>query len=173
MEIPFQMAHNNKPLNDIIDFLIIGGGVAGLSVANRLVDLDEKPVLIEALDYPSHKVCGEFISPEALPYLEDWGIIPECRINNIKIYSDSSNLDFDFPIHAAGMSRFQLDALLAERAKKNGAIILTNTRVLDLNPLVIDSETFYLATLSNGQTLRAKNIFLGSGRFFKTDLPQP
>jgi flavin-dependent dehydrogenase len=163
------MDHHNNTLDSIIDFLIVGGGVAALSVANRLIDLHETPVLIEAGSYPSHKVCGEFISPEALPYLEDWGIIPECNITNIKCFSDTSTLEFTFPKEAAGMSRYDLDKKLAQRVIQHGGTILTHTRVLELKPTLINSETLYQAKLSNGNTILAKNIFIGSGRFFKTE----
>jgi flavin-dependent dehydrogenase len=158
----------NNSLESPIDFLIIGGGVASLSAANRLVDLGENPVLIEGGDYPSHKVCGEFISPEALPYLEDWGIIPECRVKNITCISGTSKFQFTFPKESAGMSRFELDTHLAQRITSNGGTVLVNTKVLELKPTIEKSETLYLAKLSNGKTFKARNVFIGSGRFFQT-----
>lgn len=168
MEIPLQMDHHNQPLDDIVDFLIIGGGVAGLTAANRLTDLGENPLLIEASDYPSHKICGEFISPEGLPYLEDFDIIPEISINDLRAYSNSSSLNFKFPTPAGSMSRFVLDAKLAKRAEQNGATILTKTHVLELQP----SNDSYIVTLSNGKIIQAHNILIGGGRFFNTHQDQ-
>ncbi len=172
MEIPFQMDHHNQALNGIIDFLIIGGGIAALSVANRLVDLNETPLLIESMSYPMHKVCGEFISPEALPYLADWDIVPECLVKKAKFYAGSSELEFDFPDHAASMSRYKLDALLAKRASAHGAHILENTRVIELKAIENEQETLYSAKLSDGTEIISRNVFIGGGRFFTNDSSQ-
>lgn len=51
-----------------IDVLIIGGGVAGLTNALHLLQLGYKVTLLERSRYPKHKVCGEYISNEVLPY---------------------------------------------------------------------------------------------------------
>lgn len=169
MEIPFQMDHHNQAINGIVDFLIIGGGVAALSAANRLVDLNETPVLIENMSYPSHKVCGEFISPEALPFLADWGIVPECLIKKADFFAGSLKYQFDFPEFAGSISRYRLDALLADRAKKLGATILENTRVIDLKPIKTITETLYSAKLSDGSEIISRNVFIGGGRFFTND----
>jgi len=170
METTFQMDHHNQPISVIVDFLIIGGGVAGLSAANRLVDLGENPVLIEAFDYPSHKICGEFISPEALPYLQDWDIVSEIYINKLKAFSGISSFNYTFPTAAASMSRYELDKKLSDRAQKNGAIIHLNTRVTEL--IANDSNNSYIATLSNGKTIEAHNVLVGGGRFFNTNQNQ-
>lgn len=162
MEIPFSMDHYNHT----IDFLIIGGGIAGLSVVNRLVDLAENPVLIEASDYPSHKICGEFLSPESLPYLEDWGIIPESRIKKTTFFVENTIFDFKFPKEAASMSRYELDKKLSDRAIKNGATIITNMRVIALKAVEKSLNTLYEAKLSDGTILFARNVFVGGGRFF-------
>lgn len=152
--------------NNPIDFLIIGGGIAGLSVVNRLVDLAETPVLIEASDYPSHRICGEFLSPESLPYLEDWGIIPTSRIKKTTFFTENRVFDFTFPKEAASMSRYELDKQLCDRAKKNGATIITNMKVVSLTAVVNSPKTQYEAKLSDGTTILARNVFVGGGRFF-------
>jgi len=159
-----------KLSNIPIDFLIIGGGIAGLSVVNRLVDLAETPVLIEASDYPSHKICGEFLSPESLPYLEDWGIIPENKIKKTTFFTENSIFDFTFPKEAASMSRYELDKKLCDRAKENGATIITNMKVVALTAVVNSPTTLYEAKLSDGTTLYARNVFVGGGRFFNVSL---
>ncbi len=160
------MDHNNQT----IDFLIIGGGIAGLSVVNRLVDLAETPVLIEASDYPSHKICGEFLSPESLPYLEDWDIIPENKITKTTFFNENRVFDFTFPKEAGSMSRYELDKQLCDRAKKNGATIITNMKVVALTAEVNSPTTLYEAKLSDGTLLYARNVFVGGGRFFDVSL---
>ena len=63
--------------------LIVGGGIAGLSALNRLVDLGISATLVESGTYPSHKICGEFFSSECLPILSSWDVEPIEKIEHI------------------------------------------------------------------------------------------
>lgn len=162
------MDYPHYNLDKIIDFLIIGGGISGLSVANRLVDLGENPVLIEASEYPSHKICGEFLAPASIPYLQDWDIHPESTVKKMTFFFKGSTFSFDLPKEAWSISRYVLDNLLMERAKKNGASILSKTKVIDVKQDLSSNETLYLISLSNGNLLKARHIFVGSGRIFQT-----
>jgi flavin-dependent dehydrogenase len=38
------------------DYVIVGGGIAGLCAANQLCDQGITPLVIESGDYPSHKI---------------------------------------------------------------------------------------------------------------------
>ena len=49
--------------------IIIGGGLAGLIAAIHLRKNNYEVLVIEKNEYPKHKVCGEYISNEVLPYL--------------------------------------------------------------------------------------------------------
>jgi len=51
------------------DVAIIGGGPAGSSAAITAARRGARVVLLEARDFPRHKVCGEFVSAEALDVL--------------------------------------------------------------------------------------------------------
>ena len=55
-----------KPAFDVI---IVGGGLAGLTSAIHLSKQNKQVLLVEKNEYPKHKVCGEYISNEVLPYL--------------------------------------------------------------------------------------------------------
>ena len=50
------------------EVLILGGGLAGLTAAIHLSKLGLQVTVIEKNGYPKHKVCGEYISNEVLPY---------------------------------------------------------------------------------------------------------
>ena len=52
------------------DIIIVGGGLAGLASAIHLSKKGLSVLLIEKNEYPKHKVCGEYISNEVLPYLK-------------------------------------------------------------------------------------------------------
>lgn len=50
--------------------VIIGGGLAGLTAAIHLRKLNIAVTLVEKNTYPKHKVCGEYISNEVVPYFQ-------------------------------------------------------------------------------------------------------
>ena len=54
--------------------LVIGGGIAGAALAIQLSQSGQKVTLVEKTAGPHHKVCGEFLSHEALGYLAGLGI---------------------------------------------------------------------------------------------------
>ena len=119
-----------------LDVIIIGGGLAGLCNAIHLSKLGKKVLLIEKNEYPKHKVCGEYISNEVLPYLDflevnpfDFGAV---RINKFQLSTTKSNIiSAKLPLGGFGISRYTLDLALAEKAKENGVMILQDT-VLDV-----------------------------------------
>ena len=59
-----------------VDHLIIGGGPAGSILALRLAAAGRQVTLIEREHEPHHKVCGEFLSREAIDYLTQVGVSP-------------------------------------------------------------------------------------------------
>ena len=58
------------------EVVIIGGGLAGLSAAIDLKKRGRSVGLIEKASFPRHKVCGEYVSNEVLPYLQSIGFDP-------------------------------------------------------------------------------------------------
>lgn len=138
--------------------VIIGGGVAGLCALNRLLDLGISATLIEAGSYPSHKICGEFFSPEALPILAAWDLEPTTKIEKISLISDKSRLSFSLPSPAGSQSRFDFDQRLVDRAEKMGGTIITKTKVQD-----ICTESIIL---ENGTSMPYSELIVSSGRLF-------
>ena len=133
-----------------LDVIVIGGGLAGLCNAIHLSKLGKKVLLIEKNEYPKHKVCGEYISNEVLPYLDflevnpfDFGAV---RINNFQLSTTKSNIiSAKLPLGGFGISRYTLDLVLSEKAKENGVIILQDT-VLDVTFL---KDFFQVETKEN------------------------
>jgi len=112
-----------------LDVIIIGGGLAGLCNAIHLSKLGKKVLLIEKNEYPKHKVCGEYISNEVLPYLDFLEVNPfdsgAVRINNFQLSTTKSNIiSAKLPLGGFGISRYTLDLVLSEKAKENGVTIL-------------------------------------------------
>jgi len=119
--------HNSNPIksNLVTDVIIIGGGLAGLCNAIHLLKFGKSVLLIEKNDYPKHKVCGEYISNEVLPYLKYLEIDPfnfgaekikEFQLSTIK----NKIISADLPLGGFGISRYKLDCVLLEKAIENG-----------------------------------------------------
>lgn len=152
-----------------IDYVILGGGAAGLSAAMRLLELGISPYVVEGGSYPAHKVCGEFFSPSSLPILNRWNIHP-LPIHQAIIHSGSHQFTFDFPSPAGSLSHLSFDPLLAECISQRGATLLTHTKVEELHPAMNNNERHRLV-LSTGETLFAKHLFISTGRIPQFSVP--
>ena len=73
--------------------LIVGGGLAGGALAAALAEAGRSVVLLEREAGPHDKVCGEFLSREAVLYLDALGIDPlalgACRIHSLRLSGGS------------------------------------------------------------------------------------
>ena len=118
--------------NTTFDVIIVGGGLAGLTSAIHLSKFRQQVLLIEKNPYPKHKVCGEYISNEVLPYLNFLGIDPikegAKKISNIHVSTTKGKLiKGELPLGGFGMSRYFLDHLLVKKACSNGVQVLKDT----------------------------------------------
>jgi flavin-dependent dehydrogenase len=104
------------------DILIIGGGLAGLSTALHLSGKGLKISIIEKNSYPNHKVCGEYVSNEVLPYLISLGIDPfkagAKAISKFQLTDISGgSIESRLPLGGFGISRYCFDALFYDLLK--------------------------------------------------------
>ena len=114
------------------DVIIVGGGLAGLTSAIHLSKFQQRVLLIEKNSYPKHKVCGEYISNEVLPYLNSLGINPikegAKKISKVQVSTTKGNLIKGvLPLGGFGMSRYFLDSLLLKKARVNGVQVLKDS----------------------------------------------
>ncbi|AUC83743.1 NAD(P)/FAD-dependent oxidoreductase [Lacinutrix sp. Bg11-31] len=133
------------PLN--FDIIIIGGGLAGLSSAIHLSKNKCSVLVIEKNAYPKHKVCGEYISNEVLPYLNFLGIdvfkLGAKRINKFELSTPKNKLvQANLPLGGFGISRFCLDNNLAKKAIANKAAIIQDT----VEDVTFANDTFSIQT---------------------------
>ncbi|HSP82257.1 MAG TPA: FAD-dependent oxidoreductase, partial [Gillisia sp.] len=143
------------------DIAIVGGGLAGLTSAIHLAGAGLKVCVLEKDPYPQHKVCGEYLSREIMPYLESLGVNLELQkpvnINTLK-YSNPSGktIDTTLPQGGIGMSRYLLDSVLYQKALENGA-----TGIIDTVVNIEFREDSFLLTMKEEMPLKAK-IVLGA-----------
>jgi flavin-dependent dehydrogenase len=159
---PLQNKNQNMPQKPKV--IIIGGGLAGLTSSILLAKANFEVILIERKQYPFHRVCGEYISNEVLPFLKSIGFNPEdygaAQINRLKVTSTSGNsLNSQLDLGAFGISRYQLDQSLYQIALKEGVKFILNHKVLEVN--FIDEQ--FLLEIS-GETLQASIVIGAFGK---------
>ncbi len=153
-----------------IDVVIVGGGLAGLVNAIHLSKHGIDVLLIEKNIYPKHKVCGEYISNEVLPYLQSLGVDPlklgATKINRFMLSTPKNKvIEAELPLGGFGISRFTLDYALAQKAKENGTIILQDT-VTAIN--FLDDE--FSVVTKNGENYKAKFVVGAHGKRSTVDV---
>ena len=146
------------------DVIIVGGGLAGLTSAIHLSKQNKQVLLVEKNEYPKHKVCGEYISNEVLPYLNSLGIHPinygAKKITKVHISTIKSNLiKGELPLGGFGMSRYFLDDLLVNKARLNGVQVLK-----DSVEAIHFKEDAFTITTKNAKVFQSKVVVGAFGK---------
>jgi len=144
------------------DVIIIGGGLAGLTAAIEFSRSGFSTLLLERKSYPYHKVCGEYISHEVLPYLRSLGFDPyeygAARITKLRLSTPSGkNLYTPLDLGGFGLSRYAMDDALQQLAQGCGAEVRTNTRVTG----VMLEDGLYTVSAPDGRSWQSR-ICIGS-----------
>jgi len=142
----------NPPLRDlgVSDVAIAGGGLAGLALSIQCAQAGYKTILFEKEKYPFHKVCGEYISFESWNFLEELGV-PLSQMNlpiirRLLVTAPNGRaLEQNLPLGGFGISRYRIDAILAEIARQHGVELIEGTKVDDIK---FEKGEFILQSLS-------------------------
>ncbi len=146
------------------DVAVIGAGPAGSAAAIELARAGASVVLFEKSEFPRHKVCGEFLSPEVATVLDELGcgrlLDPAPRMNLACVHTRSGQfLDFPMDSPAFGLSRWALDSGLVRAAESQGATFVPKTDGQQFDaPVVIDASG---RKSREGSTFGFKAHFLG------------
>lgn len=127
--------------------LIVGGGLSGLVAANLLTKCAEV-VLLEKKQYPFHRVCGEYISNETVPFLQRYGLLPNFDalpvIKTLWITSvNGRKSELPLDLGGFGISRYAFDHFLFQQAVKNGAQVFENC---EANTITLAGDRFLVET---------------------------
>lgn len=176
--------------------IIVGGGLAGLTSALHLSKKGLSVLLIEKQKYPKHKVCGEYISNEVLPYLKALDFNPfdfgAKKIVDFTLSTPGSrSVSTKLPEGGFSISRYCIDWELSKKAKQCGTEILhvnvtdiqfknnqfevfTNQNKQYTSELVIGSfgKRSNLDIKMNRDFIKKSSPFLGVKAHYKGDFPE-
>lgn len=155
---------------NIYDVAVIGGGLGGLTLAIQCANAGYKTILFEKEAYPYHKVCGEYISMESFPFLQQLGLdlaafnLP--TISLLQLSDVNGNLyQFDLPLGGFGISRYNLDHRLSILAIEKGVQVLQSTKVNDVS---FEHDVFSIQT--NNAIYSAKTVVGAFGKRANLDV---
>ena len=146
-----------------VDVAIVGAGPAGSTLAAILAQRGLSIALIDRDQFPRDKLCGEFLSYDALPILNRLGVAFDApAIGRCRVVARHRTYEFDFPAPARGVSRLLLDHLLFRTAVAAGAHAFAGWTTARLDPLTIERD-------GEQQSIEAKVIVGAWGRWGRFD----
>jgi flavin-dependent dehydrogenase len=152
------------------DIVIAGGGLAGLISAICLADAGLSVSLVEKKAYPFHKVCGEYVSNEVLPFLESIGCFPAhlqpSRISRFRLSDHKGNqVGMPLDLGGFGISRYQFDHYLYQQARARGVECLQRTQLRSVEGV----QNGYRVGLSQGKRIEARMLIGAWGKRSSAD----
>lgn len=145
--------------------LIAGGGMAGLTAAILLNRKGFEVTLVEKKSYPFHRVCGEYVSNELLPFFSSLDIdmqsLQPSRISRLAISANSGRLfSTKLDLGGFGISRYTLDHHLFRKAASEGVNFLTGISVQNIE----FCENRLVSSTSDNRQLIADYVISAHGK---------
>ena len=147
------------------EVLILGGGVAGCAASIALARKGRSVRLIEREPTPRHKVCGEFLSGEALEDLHaldiDVASLGAVPINFVRLAAARRAATAPLPFPAKSLTRKALDTALIAAAIAAGVHVERGRSVQSLSRA---TSNLWQAALDDGTTYEAPTAILATGK---------
>lgn len=149
--------------------VVAGGGLAGLITALHLAREGIFCTVVEKKKYPFHRVCGEYISQEVVPYLKRLDIYPDSlrpvRINRFQLSSVRGEVaEIVLNPGGFGVSRYALDHYWYECALQAGVHFLLDT---EINEIREQNKVFSVDTSSG--VIEADIVIAAHGKRSRID----
>lgn len=159
------------------DVVIIGAGPGGSTLAALLARSGADVIVLDRETFPRDKVCGEFLSWDALPILQEIGALEKLdaagarKIDRCAIVLHGREYQFSFPAPARGITRRALDETLLDIARSHGAATLEGWSVTRVEPRGANPG-FLLAKNRNGDEMKidAGTLVGAWGRWGRLDI---
>jgi flavin-dependent dehydrogenase len=146
------------------EHLIIGGGLAGSMLGLRLAAAGKDVTLLEKERAPHNKVCGEFLSREAVDYLRGAGVDPlalgAASLRLVRLAVRHTAVEAELPFPALSLSRCVLDEALLLGAERAGCRVQRGAFVENLTT----DSTGWEAHLRDSDCWSASTVFLANGK---------
>ena len=151
------------------DVGIVGGGPAGTAAAITAARMGAGVAVFEARDFPRHKVCGEFVSAESLDVLA--GLLKDEPgaasvlagapvIARARFFFRGRVIEFEVSPPALSITRYQLDALLWDAARRAGVEVHPNCEVI-----AAEGDGPFTLRISSEGSCSAKAVIVAAGRW--------
>ena len=155
------------------EVVIVGGGLAGSAAAITLAQAGRSVMLLEKESQPRHKVCGEFLSQEALAYLRALGVevaaLGAVPIHSVRLAGRFGVSEAPLPFVSKALTRRKLDEELLQFAEHAGATVRRGQRVLSFDR----ADEGWQIRLADGTTVAANTVFLATGKHDLREQPRP
>jgi geranylgeranyl reductase family protein len=127
---------------DTHDAVVIGAGPSGSSCAFWLADAGWDVVVLEKKQLPREKTCGDGLTPRAVRQLADMGLEDAVaaaghRYDGLRAVGFGREMELAWPAHPTfpsygyTITRYDLDALVAEHASSRGASLVFGAEVTE------------------------------------------
>ncbi len=152
--------------------VIVGGGPAGAAAAILLANAGRDVTLIERNAAPADKVCGDFLSAEAIEAIAALGVdltpLAPSPITIVRLVHKERIAETALPFPACGLTRRALDEALLRRAAEQGAAVRRGYAVRR-----IDCDAALTVDVDALGRLPAASVFLATGKHDLHGLGRP
>jgi flavin-dependent dehydrogenase len=150
----------------LYDAVIVGAGPAGCAAARLLAQVGWRIALVEKVEFPRRKVCGEFISATTWPVLEACGVADEFAaaagplVTRVGAYAGDRVLAApEEKPWGRALGREHLDLMLRDAAVAAGAELFQPTAVTALRR----TADAFVCTLEDGNEIAARIVIAACG----------
>jgi len=152
--------------------LVAGGGLAGAAAAALLAQAGMAVTLVERAAAPADKICGEFLSSEAVTFLAELGLdvlaLGGEPIDHLRLVRGSRAVAAPLPFTGIGLSRRVLDEALLRHAEGCGARILRGHAVQGVE---VGADHVSLSVDGMG-SLSGRALLLATGKHALRGMPR-